>query len=399
MKRLVVLSCVLTVAFAAALPGQGQKPAPPASANFVAPGPAAPLAAPLMAAIGGLRAASLAAHIAFLASPSLEGRGLGGRGLEGAAEYVAAQLALAGMSPVSSPETGNPAVPYFHPVPLREISHPSGHVIIETQRGDTVDTRTFLAGVDVLCPELPPEVFSAAVVFAGYGIREANPAQDDYRDLDVKGKVVLLIAGLPPGPEWRRPEWVSRYGSDGARQRFATKARIAGALGARAVLAIEGPDFSSILSSGAGAPAPVFFVPADDAGPEAPPVIRVSARVGDAILSGAGLTSISARAAQPRALAGVTSTVTFGGGERLVVSRNVIGMIHGADPTLRDEAVVIGAHMDHLGRSGETVYPGADDNGSGVAARLRPLCQASGMAARTNQRVSEPRHDRPPVDA
>ena len=370
MKRLAALSLLLVVTRAVVPFAQTQAPARPASADFVAPGPAVPLTAPLMAAIGGLRAVSLSAHIAFLASPSLEGRGLGGRGLDGAAEYAAAQLALAGVSPVSSPGTGNLSLPYFHPVPLREISGPSGQIIIEARRGDTVDTRTFLGGVDVLFPELPPEGFSAPVVFAGYGIREASPARDDYRDLDVKGKVVVLIAGLPPGREWQRPELVARYGSDGARQRFAARLQIADALGARAVLAIEGPAFPSILSSGAGATAPVFFVSADDGGPEAPPVVRVSARVGDALLSVVGLTSASARTAQPRALAGVTSTVRIGGDERLVMSRNVIGMIRGADPAVRDEAIVIGAHMDHLGRSGETVYPGADDNGSGVAALL-----------------------------
>jgi len=364
------LSVLLVVACAGVVCAQAQAPARSASADFVAPGPIVPLAAPIMAAMGGLRAASLAAHIAFLASPSLEGRGLGGRGLDAAAEYVAAQLALAGVSPASPPGTGNPAPPYFHPVPLREISRPSGHVAIETRLGDSVDTRTFLAGVDVLCPELPPEVLSAPVVFAGYGIREASPARDDYRDLDVKGRIVLLVAGLPPAQEWQRPELVSRYGSDGVRQRFAAKLQIAGALGARAVLAIEGPDFPSILTSGAGAPAPVFFVPVDDEGPKAPPVVRVSARVGDAILSVAGLTSASARAAQPRALAGVTATVRLTGDERLLMSRNVIGAVRGTDPALRDEAVVIGAHMDHLGRSGETVYPGADDNASGVAALL-----------------------------
>jgi hypothetical protein len=378
---------LLLVVACAGVPGaQSQLPARPAAADFVAPGPVVPLAAPLMAALGGLRAASVAAHIAFLASPALEGRGLGRRGLDGAGEYVAAQLALAGVAPSSSAGTGNPAVPYFHPVPLREISHPSGRVVVRAAPGNGADTRAFLAGVDVLCPELPPEVFSAPLVFAGYGIREANPARDDYRGLDVKGRIVLLIAGLPPGPEWQRPELVARYGSDGARTRFSAKLQVAGALGARAVLAVEGPDFASILASGAGAPAPIFFAPFDADGPDAPPVIRVSARAGDAILSMAGSTSASARTAQPRDLAGVTATVELTGEERLIVSRNVIGMIRGADPVLRHEAVVIGAHMDHLGRAGETVYPGADDNASGVAALLE-IARAFAMSGHAPRRT------------
>ncbi len=74
--------------------------------------------------------------------------------------------------------------------------------------------------------------------------------------------------------------------------------------------------------------------------------------------------------ATPRALPGLTATVAAIGTERVFVSRNVMGMIPGSDPTLRGEAVIVGAHMDHLGRRGDVVYPGADDNASGVAALL-----------------------------
>lgn len=378
------LSVLLAVSCAVALRAQDQAPVRPASADFVAPGPVVPLAPPLMSAIGGLRQAVLAAHIAFLAAPGLEGRGLGSRGLDSAAEYVAASLALAGIAPVPEPGTGKSGASHFHSVPLREIRHPSGRVTVDLRRGEATDSRTFLAGVDVLLPELPPETFSAPVVFGGYGIREANPARDDYHDLDVKGKVVLLIAGLPPGPEWQRPDLVSRYGADSPRQRFAAKLQIAGTLGARAVLAVEGPDFPSKLASGTDAPAPVFFVPYDDVPQDTPPVFRVSAQVGDAILSAAGSAGAPAQAVQPRPLAGVTCTVALAGDERLTVSRSVIGMIRGADPALRDEAVIIGAHMDHLGRSGETLYPGADDNASGVAALLEiaKAFAASGRAPR-----------------
>jgi Zn-dependent M28 family amino/carboxypeptidase len=84
------------------------------------------------------------------------------------------------------------------------------------------------------------------------------------------------------------------------------------------------------------------------------------------------------------AAGGTQATLTFSGDERLVLSRNVIGMIRGSDPARRDEAVVIGAHMDHLGRAGGMLYPGADDNASGVAALLEiaRAFAASGRAPR-----------------
>ena len=110
---LIVLLC------AGAAVAQRQSPARPASADFVAPGPIVPLDAALMRAIGDLRAEALASHIAMLASPALEGRGLGGSGLEAAAEYVAAQLALAGVGPAGTAKASpNPASQYFHPVEI-----------------------------------------------------------------------------------------------------------------------------------------------------------------------------------------------------------------------------------------------------------------------------------------
>jgi Zn-dependent M28 family amino/carboxypeptidase len=80
------------------------------------------------------------------------------------------------------------------------------------------------------------------------------------------------------------------------------------------------------------------------------------------------------------------ATLTFSGDERLVVSRNVIGMIRGSDPARRDEAIVIGAHMDHLGRSGDTLYPGADDNASGVAALIE-IAKAFAAGGRAPKRT------------
>jgi len=364
-------SLLLLPLCAAALGAQAQAPVRPAApTDFVAPGPIVPLQAPLMSALGGLRASSLGAHIALLSSPALEGRGLGSRGLDAAAEYVASQLALAGIGPVEASGAANPASPYFHSVPLRQVSHPSCQVRIEATREGAVETRTFLAGVDALCPERAPGALSAPLVFAGYGVRESSPARDDYRDLDVRGKVVLLLAGIPPGPEWQRPDLRARYAAESGRQRFAAKAQLAAALGARAVLAVEGPEFVSTLASGADAPAAVFYQSFDDESEAALPVLRVSEAAGQAMLAAGGIIAGPAATPRPSALDGVVCTVTLGGDERLVTSRNVIGMVRGADAALRAEAVVIGAHVDHLGLSGDVVYPGADDNASGVAALL-----------------------------
>ncbi|MGE5199106.1 MAG: PA domain-containing protein, partial [Rhodospirillaceae bacterium] len=345
-RPLIVLTILLCAGAAGA---QAPAPARPAAADFVAPGPIVPLDAPVMAGIARLRAGAIAAHIALLASPAFEGRGLGGQGLEAAAEYAAAQLALAGVGPLDpAPGSPNPAAAYFHPVAVRQVSRATCGVRVESRRGDTTLVRTFGGGVDVLCPELPPGAISAPVVFAGYGIRESSPARDDYRGLDVKGKIVVLRAGLPPGADWQRPDLGERYAADSGRRRFAAKAQLAAAGGAVGVLAIEGPGFASTLSSGAEAPAAVFFTPAEPDDEAAIPVVRLSAAAGDAVLAAAGAAGPAGAPAQPGLPAGATATLTFGGEERLVLSRNVLGMIRGSDPARRDEAIVIGAHMDHL---------------------------------------------------
>ena len=383
-RTLVGLTVLLTAASAGA-----QTPAPsrPVSADFVAAGPVVPLDAAAMAAIGGLRSQALASHIALLSSPALEGRGLASPGLEAAAEYVAAQLALAGIGPVDARQAPpNPATAYFHPVAVRQISRASCQVRIESRSGETTRIRTFLGGVDASCPELPPGMLSAPLVYAGYGIRESSPARDDYQGLDVKGKVVVIHAGLPSGPEWQRPELRERYAAESGRRRFAAKAQLAASGGAVAVVAIEEPAYASAIASGADAPAAVFYTPFERDEEAGLPIVRLSAAAGDAILAAAGPADQALSSAAPRALPGTTGTLTFGGDERLVLSRNVIGVIRGSDPARRDEAVVIGAHMDHLGRSDGKLYPGADDNASGVAALLE-IARAFAASGRAPKRT------------
>jgi aminopeptidase YwaD len=335
---------------------QGPKPAS-ALADFVVPGPAVPLPAPLATAMGRLNASSLAAEIGMFASPGFEGRALGSRGLDATAEVIAASLALAGVKPLQ-------AGSYFQPVPLREVTKPAGSIAVEVTIGASAAVRrTFESNVDVLFPEVAPGAMTGPVVFAGYGIRESAPARDDYRDLDVKDKIVLLWPGLPPGAEWTTPALVEKYGAAGGQRRVAAKAETARALGARAVLVAEGAGLGEVLASGDSAPAGRYYL-GYDGRPESIPVIRLSPAVADMLLP-AGVAG-TARGVLP----GVSVTVTVTGTERLVLSRNVAAVIPGSDPALASQAVVMGAHMDHLGVVDGKLHPGADDNASGTSALL-----------------------------
>jgi len=366
---IVAALCVLLSGLVVA---QAPKTAP--AQHFVWPGETEALPAAAAAAVDAIRTPALAAHIAFLASPSLEGRGLGGRGLEASAEYVAAALAVAGVQPLAASGGSNPAAAYFQPVSMREVRGMRGVVSI-TARGTgarPVERGRFVSAVDALFPELPPAVLTGGLVFAGYGIRESSPARDDYQGLDVRGKVVVVLAGLPAGDEWRTPELVARYAAEAVRPRFGAKSALAASLGAKALLAIEGPGFTRILAAAlaaarASAKAPFFVLAEGAQQPPVIPVIRLSARAGGTIL---GPSAAGAPRAKPRELPGVAATIRISGLERPLTARNVIAAIPGSDPKLKEEALVIGAHLDHLGQSGGRYYPGADDNASGVASLL-----------------------------
>ena len=361
--RWTVLLAWLVAALAAA-----QQPAPsPAAADFVLPDPAAALPAPIAAGAAAIRAEALAAHIAFLASPALAGRGLGTPGLEAAAEYGAAALALAGVEPFGDPPGGGAARPsYFQAVPVREVSEYALALTVERSDGEHRTARSFAAGVDCIAPALPPQTIAAPLVFAGHGVREEGAGHDDYRGLDVRGAVVVTLAGVPDGPAWddaaRRERWAGKDGHGGDRAR----AEAARALGAAALLVVERDDWAARLADADGA-GPRFFLPLEEErDPDGrPPLLRVSPAVGE-LLGVLGAAGPPAHGRLPE----LAAVVEARGRERIVPARNVLGIIRGSDGSVAHEAVVIGAHLDHLGTVAGAVHPGADDNASGVAALI-----------------------------
>ncbi|MBP7146238.1 MAG: M20/M25/M40 family metallo-hydrolase [Acidobacteria bacterium] len=347
MPRRVVLACAL-LAGAAALSFAAPED------DFISAIPAASAPEPVAAALAGIRAEALAAHVAFLASPALEGRGLGSRGLDAAAEYVASFLALHGIPPLADEGRAR----YFQPVPLRELSGYTGELTIEARRGGKLRRRAIAPGKDCVFAASAPRGAGGPIVFAGHGVREESLHHDDYADLDVRGKVVLVLAGVPAGEAWQTPALTARYAAEDVDDRWEAKLDSAAALGAAAVLALDPQD--------AGRQETRFFLGAE--APEPGPVlVRLSGAAARSVLAATGLDKGDVR---PRALESARAQVRTRARERKVESRNVLGVITGSDPALRDEAIVIGAHLDHLGRRGDAIYPGADDNSSGVAALL-----------------------------
>jgi len=339
--------------------------------------PVQPLPAPIGAALVGIETQALAAHIRYLASPTLEGRGLATPGLEAAAEYAAASLAREGIPPLASD--------YFQRVPLRMISDFRGLLTVKRLSAAGSRILTFPSGADCVFSQLAPQTISAPVVFAGYGIREPELGRDDYRGLDVRGAVVLAHAGAPAGEPWKRPDLVSRYASSDDDERWEAKLETARVLGAAALLGIEGKSFAAREQKWAGAP---FFLAEDKpAGPEDITLVRVSQTVADVLLETAGLNRASAGSLRTGPIQGATFTIRLTGTERSASGRSVIGVIAGSDPKLREDAVVIGAHLDHLGVFRGKLYPGADDNASGVAALIEIVRALAGLEVKPKRTV------------
>jgi len=348
----------LLAALCASAPG-----APPAPEGFVAADTPEALPEPLDAALARIQAAPLAAHIAYLADPNRQGRGLGTRGLEATARYLTGHLVKAGLAPLGPT--------YVQAVPLRRISALGGEVTLTLPGREAILWRHGRTG---LLPELEPQTLAAPVVFAGYGIQEPALAHDDYKGLEVLGKVVLLVGGLPPGPQWRTPELMARYGSVKPQERYAARVEALDRLGALAVVALEEGEGEPFAAK----PSEPFFRPAKDVpSTEEPPLARVCAS--RELLRALGVT--------PGTLAGATAALRTTGEVGEASSRNILAVLPGRDPQVKGEAVVLGAHMDHLGMAGGVLHPGADDNGSGVAALLEIARAFAASKARPRRTV------------
>jgi len=329
---------------ASALPGQAADSAPEVSAD------------------------QIKAHVAYLASDRLEGRGPGTRGEFLATEYIAAEFKKAGLKPLGQRGT------YFQPVPLvRVVTSPKS--TLQAVKGETtlsIPCEDGFSGMTQTQQER--EAFDAEAVFVGHGITAPEFAWDDYRDVDVKGKVVVLFTNEPPSddPKFFGGTALTYYG------RWTFKFEEAARRGAKACFIIH-------TTATAGYPYSVVR-PLDGAQlkrePGQPALAFagwLSREAGDKLLGLAGRTVEDAlkeadtKGFKPYSL-GCNLKGKIGTRVEKIVSNNVVGMAEGSDPALASEAVVFTAHWDHLGVGravlGDAIYNGAADNATGCALLL-----------------------------
>lgn len=223
---------------------------------------------------------------------------------------------------------------------------------------------------------------TAPVVFVGYGLATADPSGQDYRDLDVRGKVVLVLSGYA-GPK----------GSNGSLGKLAwprAKARMAEEQGAAGVLYVRcstDADGDDLEPFDAGMAASALGIPVVSV-TRAACLAQLPAEYA-AILAETG-EGLAARRGEVVGQATLTTDIET----MTAPARNVVGLLPGSDPELRWECVAVGAHYDHVGvhpwnsgGTGPQVFNGADDNASGTSGVLALARTLSALEARPRRSV------------
>jgi hypothetical protein len=312
------------------------------------------------AGLAVITADKLLADVAHLADPALDGRLAGSPGYVTAARWAAERFKSLGLEPGG--EDGYLQwfdIEYnaFTATPTLAVAGADG-AFEDCAIGADFTARGFSGSGDL----------SSSVAFVGYGLSQPDRGYDDYAGLDVTGKVVLCFK---PNPSWAPGDsttWAP--GSQTPRQ----KSLVAQAHGAIGLLWFE------TAAPGKPARAPIGSVLH---GPGVMPVhfpqLEISEAVAEKLLGGgageaARLRGLIDQATKPhsRALEATAKVSVYADYSAKHPTCNVVGVLRGSDPQLAAQALVIGGHLDHVGRQGPGLYfPGANDNASGASAVLR----------------------------
>jgi hypothetical protein len=307
-------------------------------------------------------------HVKFLADDRLEGRGTGSEGHRKAAEYVAAEFARLGLKPAGTDG-------FIQPVALltRQIDEAHSHLsLVRRTRTDSLklgEDASLSMRID------PAREIDAELVFVGHGLSSTEAAHDDFRGLDVRGKVVVYLSGAPP----RIPGPLAAH-LQSAGERSAVLRRL-GAIGTVTFLNPKHMDIPWERATLARLmPSMSLADPVLDETRGQKIAVTVNPAHADKWLVGTGHTfqelvsTAEAGEALPHFSIPARLHAEVAVSRDRVVSQNVAAVLPGTDPKLKDEYVVLTAHLDHLGVgqpiNGDRIFNGAMDNAAGVATLL-----------------------------
>ena len=308
------------------------------------------------------------AHIAFLADDKLEGRNTGSEGYRKAAAYVQGEFERAGLRPAGTDG-------YFQPVKFnsREIvERNSSLALVRDGKAEPLDL-----GEDAVISLRvdPAKSVEARLAFAGYGLTVPEMKYDDFAGLDARGKIAVYVSGGPssiPGP------LSSHYQSAAERRKFLERAGVVGTCVIANPIAMDVPWARAALSRFQPAMS-LDYADLDESAEQKLGVainpVHLDKWLAD---SGHSAEEILALAKERRELPHFSLTGALRAKVEVkrsqVESPNVVAVLPGSDPQLKDEYVVLSAHLDHLGIgepiNGDKIYNGAMDDASGVATLL-----------------------------
>ena len=314
------------------------------------------------------------AHLRFLSSDLLEGRAPGTRGGRLAAEYIASQLEVFGLKPGAADST------YFQKVPINIVTSDPASIRVNATGKATASLKSPSDVVVWAGSDSPTSEAKGELVFIGYGANAPEYKWDDFKGVDLRGKILLVLVNDPPAPA-KEPNLfggnaMTYYG------RWTYKYEEAERRGAAGMLIVHrtipaGYPWQVVVTSNVGTHR---LLPRD---PALPKPLAVRGWIQDssaiALLAKAGLDLEKLRkAAESRSFrpvpTGITMDIGFTNRVQHLETENVIGVVRGIDPKLREEHVVYSAHYDHFGFgppvNGDSIYNGAADNASGVSTVL-----------------------------
>ena len=320
-----------------------------------------------------VRADAIRGHVEFLAGDLLEGRAAATRGYDIAAAYVAAQFRQAGLAPAGDNDT------YLQTVPLLEATPVLPGSSAKLVRDDEI--HTFEYGTDYLPAAdfmSASSTLTAPLVFAGYGVDAPELGYTDFENVDLKGRIAVILSGAPakfPSSQRAYHSWSERKWS------LLVERGAVGAITVSSPVDEKRLPWERIVAM-SWSPQ-MRWLDADGKPQRAFPELKLRFRFNrdaatrlfeDAAASFPEIMA-AADAGQPQGF-GLPGMLTLSAttGLRRTESANVLGLLPGTDPNLRNEIIVVTAHLDHLGRgsavNGDSIYNGAHDNAVGVAVLL-----------------------------
>src|SRR6202045_690408 len=343
--------------------------------------------APAAAPAAGIDAEKIRAHVKFLSSDLLEGRGMGQRGSDIPAKYIATQFALDGLKPAGDQGT------YFQEVPMVSVTTlPDTTMSLVPKSGEPLQLKNLDDFVIHNVTQTEVADIDAPIVFVGYGITAPEYKWDDYKGVDLKGKVALLFVNEPTSgaANFFKGKALTYYG------RWTYKFEETARHGAVATLIIHRRDLASygweVVRNSNGKDKSYLRL---DGTPHLQGASWIQLDVAKKLAAMAQMDvdkmfqQAQSRDFKPvelpvRLKAHVVSTV------RPFNSRNVVAMLPGSASARRDETMMYTAHYDHLGidasATSDNIYNGAVDNATGCGILLE-LARAWSQADQTGQQT------------